>query len=77
MKPMVKRFACAGLECRRLIDDKPTITGNMDSPVEIPGTGQESVIPSRLSLDAQPTVSMPLGPITYPGRATIISAEFR
>jgi hypothetical protein len=99
-----------GLECRLLIDDKPTIYGNIDSPVEIPGTGQESVIPlrlsldlldffgdkryedlvemalaiggkngsaTRLSLDAQPTVSTRLGPITYPGRVTIISTEFR
>ncbi len=98
------------LECRLLIDDKPTVTGNIDRPVEIPGTGQESVIPlrlsldlleffgdkryedlvglalaiggrsgspARLSLDAQPTVSTPLGPITYPGRVTIISTEFR
>ncbi len=99
-----------GLECRLLIDGKPTIMGNIDRPVEIPGTGQESVIPlrlsldlleffedkryedliqmalaiggqsgtaSRLSLDAQPTVSTPFGPMTYPGRITIISAEFR
>jgi hypothetical protein len=98
------------LEARLLIDDKPTVTGNIDRPVEIPGTGQESVIPLRLSLDlleffanksvndvlnlvlaiggrdgsparlaldAQPTVSTPLGPITYPGRLTIVSAEFR
>jgi len=99
-----------GLECRLLIDGEPTITGNIDDPVEIPGTGQESVIPlrlsldlleffsdqryddilglalaiggrsgspARLSLDAQPTVSTPLGPITYPGRVTIISTDFR
>jgi len=99
-----------GLECRLLIDGKPTITGNIDDPVEIPGTGQESVIPlrlsldlleffsdqryddilglalaiggrsgspARLSLDAQPPVSPPLGPITYPGRVTIISTDFR
>jgi hypothetical protein len=99
-----------GLECRLLIDDKPTVTGNIDRPVEIPGTGQESIIPlrlsldlleffgdkryedlvalalaiggrngsaTRLSLDAQPTVSTPFGPITSPGRLTIISAEFR
>jgi hypothetical protein len=98
------------LEARLLIDDKPTVTGNIDQPVEIPGTGQESVIPLRLSLDlfeffgnkslndvlnlvlalggrsgsparlaldAQPTVSTPLGPITYPARLTIVSAEFR
>jgi hypothetical protein len=98
------------LEARLLIDDKPTVTGNIEQPVEIPGTGQESVIPlrlsldlfeffgnkslndvlnlvlaiggrsgspSRLALDAQPTVSTPLGPITYPNRLTIVSAEFR
>jgi hypothetical protein len=98
------------LESRLLIDDKPTVTGNIDQPVEIPGTGQESVLPIRLSLDlleffgnrsandvlnlvlalggksgsparlaldARPTVTTPLGPITYPGRLTIVSAEFR
>ena len=99
-----------GLECRLLIDDHPTIAGNIDRPVEIPGTGQGAVIPVRLSLDlleffgnrsyndllnlalalggkngdlarialdARPTVSTPLGPITYPGRLTIVSAELR
>jgi len=99
-----------GLECRLLIDGQPTVVGNIDQPIEIPGTGQESVIPLRLSLDlleffagkqyddilnlalaiggknrtparialdAQPTVSTPVGPITYPGRLTIISTEFR
>jgi hypothetical protein len=99
-----------GLECRLLIDGQPTVVGNIDQPIEIPGTGQESVIPLRLSLDlleffagkqyedlvqlalalggknaaparialdAQPTVSTPLGPITYPGRVTIVSTEFR
>lgn len=99
-----------GLECRLLIDDKPTVTGNIDEPIEVPGTGQESVIPirisldlleffgdkryedvlglalalggrsrnaARISLDAQPTVSTPLGPVTYPGRITIVSTEFR
>jgi len=99
-----------GLECRLLIDGKPTVIGNIDEPFEIPGTGQESVIPMRLSmdlfeffsdrryddlmalalslggknrsatkivLDAQPTVSTPFGPITYPDRITIVSTEFR
>ena len=99
-----------GLECRLLIDGQPTVVGNIERPIEIPGTGQESVIPIRLSLDlfeffagqqyedilnlalaiggrnrtaarlaldAQPTVSTPVGPITYPGRITIISTEFR
>jgi hypothetical protein len=99
-----------GLECRLLIDGNPTVTGNIDQPVEIPGTGQESVVPvrltidlleffgtktlpdllnltlalggrsgspTRIALDAQPTVSTPFGPITYPGRLTIVSAEFR
>jgi len=99
-----------GLECRLLIDGQPTVTGNIDQPLEVPGTGQESVVPirlsldlfeffagkqyddllnlalalggkartpARLSLDAQPTVSTPLRPITYPGRITIVSTEFR
>jgi hypothetical protein len=99
-----------GLECRLLLDGQPTVVGNIDQPIEIPGTGQESVIPLRLSLDlleffagkqyedlvqlalaiggknrtparialdAQPTVSTPVGPITYPGRITIINTEFR
>jgi len=99
-----------GLEFRLLIDSQPTVTGNIDEPVEIPGTGQESVIPirisldlfeffgdkryedllglalaiggrsrsaARISLDAQPTVSTPVGPITYPGRITIVSTDFR
>ncbi len=98
------------LECRVLIDDHPTVTGNIDQPIEIPGTGQESVLPirisidlleffgdkryedlidlalamggangtaARLALDAQPTVTTPLGAITYPGRLTIVSQEFR
>lgn len=100
----------SGLECRLLVDSQPTVVGNIDRPIEIPGTGQETVIPIRLSLDlleffagkqyedilnlalaiggknrtparialdAQPTVSTPLGPITYPGRLTIVSTEFR
>jgi len=98
-----------GLESRLLIDGTPTIIGNIDQPVEIPGTGQETVISirlgidlyeffgskgyeeiiglalaiggrgdaSRLSLDAQPRVTTPFGELTYPGRITIISAEFR
>ncbi len=99
-----------GLECRLLIDGRPTVTGNIDRPFEIPGTGEETVVPLRLSLDlleffgdqryedllglalaiggrnrtparlaldAQPTVSTPLGPITYPDRITIVSTELR
>lgn len=98
------------LECRLLIDGQPTVTGNIDEPIEIPGTGQESVIPLRISLDlleffgdkryedliglalaiggkgrnaarialdAQPTVQTPFGPMTYPGRVTIVSTEYR
>jgi hypothetical protein len=98
------------LECRLLIDGHSTVTGNIDQPIEIPGTGQESVLPirisidlleffgdtrykdlidlalaigganrmpTRLSLDAQPTVSTPVGPMTYPGRITVVSTEFR
>ena len=39
------------LESRLLIDGKPTVIGNIDRPMEIPGTGQATVIPIRLSLD--------------------------
>ena len=99
-----------GLESRLLIDDAPTVVGNIDQAIEIPGTGRSSTIPIRMSidlyeffankgydgllnlalglgganrdtariaLDAQPTVTTPLGPVVYPGRITIISAEFR
>ena len=98
------------LECRLLIDGKPTVTGNIDQPMEIPGTGQEAVLPirisldlleffgdkryedlvdlalalgganrnaTRLALDAQPRVTTPIGVMTYPGRLTIVSMEFR
>lgn len=97
-------------EWRLLIDNKPTVSGNIDKPIEIPGTGQATAIPlsisldlveffkdkgyddllnlalalggarsdiSRISLDAQPRVSTPLGEITYPGRITIVAKEFR
>jgi hypothetical protein len=99
-----------GLESRLLIDGKPTVTGNIDRPVDIPGTGRQSTIairlgldfyeffgqggydqlialalaiggrhgsPARLSLDALPTVTTPIGPITYPNRITIVDREFR
>jgi hypothetical protein len=97
-------------EWRLLIDGKPTVSGNIEKSIEIPGTGQATIIPlrisldlveffkdkgyddllnlalalggaksdiSRISLDAQPRVSTPLGEIVYPGRITIVSKEFR
>jgi hypothetical protein len=95
---------------RLLIDDQSTISGGIDKPLEIPGSGQSTIIPlrleldlykffgsqgyddllnlalalggkrgdiSRVALDAQPSVSTPLGDITYPEHITIISKEFR
>jgi hypothetical protein len=41
----------SGLESRLLIDGKPTVTGNIDRPIDIPGTGQESTIGIRLGID--------------------------
>ncbi len=38
-------------EWRLLIDDQPTIRGDIENPVEIPGTGQTTVIPIRLEID--------------------------
>jgi len=36
---------------RLLIDDQPTVSGGIDRPLEIPGTGQSTLIPLRLELD--------------------------
>ncbi|GIV49989.1 MAG: hypothetical protein KatS3mg038_0510 [Candidatus Kapaibacterium sp.] len=41
----------AGLEFRLLIDDQPTITGNLDREVEIPASGSVTAVPIRISLD--------------------------
>jgi hypothetical protein len=38
-------------EWRLLIDDKPTISGNIKNPIEIPGTGRSTIIPLQISLD--------------------------
>lgn len=95
---------------RLLIDDRPTISGGIERPLEIPGTGQSTLIPlrmeldlyeffgehgyndlldlalalggrrgdiSRVSLDARPSVSTPIGDIAWPEPITIISKEFR
>lgn len=97
------------LDFRLLIDNEPTITGDIDKAVEIPGTGEATVIPirlgldlyaffaerghddliqlalalggansrpSRVALDARPTVTTPYGPIQYPGRITIVSESW-
>lgn len=34
-----------------LIDNTPTITGDLDAPVTIPGSGQQVLIPVRMNLD--------------------------
>ncbi len=39
------------LESRLLIDGKPTVDGNIDQPIEIPGTGQTATVPIRMSID--------------------------
>ena len=36
---------------RLLIDNKETISGNLGSPVTVPGTGQAVVIPLRINID--------------------------
>lgn len=36
---------------RLLIDDKETISGNIGSPVQVPGTGESSVIPLQMNVD--------------------------
>jgi hypothetical protein len=94
---------------RLFIDDKETISGNIDSPVTVPGTGEVTKIPLRVNIDllqffkdqgfervinlaltlggkngstskitlyATPTVSTPIGNITYPGELKIIDTQF-
>lgn len=41
----------ANLAWTLLIDDTPTIAGDLDAPVTIPGSGQQVLIPVRLNLD--------------------------
>lgn len=99
----------AGLDWRLYIDDVPTISGDIASPITIPGSGQAVNIPlkmsldlykffsskgydgilnlalalggmqanpARIKLDAQPSISTPFGPITYPNRITIINKQY-
>ncbi len=91
------------------IDNKQTVSGNILSPVFIPGTGEIVTIPIKVSIDlykfikekdlnslinlalaingvkghssnvtlfAQPTVSTPIGDITYPGQLKIVGMNF-
>lgn len=41
----------SALDWQLYIDDVPTINGNINSPIEIPGSGQSTIIPMRMSLD--------------------------
>lgn len=92
------------------IDDKETITGDITSPISVPGVGQDVKFPLKIELDlfkffndrdyqglvnlalklsgqqsnpvsiklvARPTVTSPIGNITYPGDLTIVSQEYR
>ncbi len=95
---------------RLLVDDVRTVGGDIERPIEVPGSAAATTIPltvsldfaqyfkdkgyngimnlalalggasgstSRVKLDAQPTVNTPFGPLTYPGRLTIVDKEFR
>ncbi|MBK9248125.1 MAG: hypothetical protein IPM69_08450 [Ignavibacteria bacterium] len=99
----------SSLDFRLLIDDVQTIKGDITSPLDIPGTGQSTIIPvtvsldlyeyfgnkgydglvnlalalggakgsaSHIKLDARPTVSTVLGPVSYPGRITIVDKQY-
>lgn len=91
------------------LDGKEILTGNISSPVTVPGTGDATTIPiqisvdlvklfkdegyeslinlalnlggkggsaSRLTIYAKPTVTSPLGDITYPGELKIVNIEY-
>lgn len=40
-----------GFRWRLFIDDKETITGDIDSPISVPGTGEVTNIPLRINFD--------------------------
>ena len=94
---------------RLFLDEKETISGDIDKPVTVPGTGDVTTIPLRIDIDlmkffkdkgyesiinlalalggaqgsstkislyATPTVSSPLGNITYPGELKLVDYEF-
>lgn len=94
---------------RLYIDDKETISGNISSPIYVPGKGESTLFPlqvnmdlfqffgnrdyqslidlalslggmnrssTRLKLVAQPTISSPVGDITYPRELTIVEKEY-
>ena len=93
---------------RLFIDNRETISGNIDNPVTVPGTG-EIIIPVKINFDlikffkdknyeslinlalnlggsesssstitayAQPTITTPLGDVTYPEELKIVSLNF-
>ncbi len=39
---------------RLLIDDKETISGNISSPISVPGTGETEIFPLQINLDLVP-----------------------
>lgn len=94
---------------RLFLDDKETISGELNEPLVVPGTGEVTTIPIKINLDlmkffkdkgydsiinlalalggvqgsssrvtlyATPTVSSPLGNITYPGELKLVDTEF-
>lgn len=94
---------------RLFLDDKETISGELNEPLVVPGTGEVTTIPLKINLDlmkffkdkgydsiinlalalggvqgsssrvtlyATPTVSSPLGNITYPGELKLVDTEF-
>ena len=98
------------LDWRLLIDDTPTVAGDISHSFDIPGTGQSTIIPlgvnldlyqffgkqgydkivnlalalggvnsspTRLKLDVHPTISTPIGPMSYPGRITVVDKEYK
>jgi hypothetical protein len=40
-----------GIDWRLLIDDVPTVSGDISKPIEVPGVGSSTQIPLRISLD--------------------------
>jgi hypothetical protein len=98
------------LDYRLILDDVPTIRGDINNEITVPGSGESTMIPlgmgldlyeffgnrgyesivnlalaiggvsgttAKVKLDIKPVVRTAIGPLSYPGRITVINEEWK
>ncbi len=93
-----------------ILDDVPTIRGDINNEITVPGSGESTMIPlgmgldlyeffgnrgyesivnlalaiggvsgttAKVKLDIKPVVRTAIGPLSYPGRITVINEEWK